>query len=386
MKKKIEISLDQPKEFIKKLNQHIDLLKKSAHESNGVIKANKELKSKFNPLFIPQICSIHIAKYHPELDQIKMIDFKPNTNLFALAITLIYKNNQREYYLINNLNIVKSLTELKITACQLELTEFSIVSGMIKHIDKTENSTAPKQYWDKNWDDPKNHGLYYDEINDPIVIDAYQKHVLSSLKKINDEIVILDLGAGKGRLAKKIITETLKAGLKIHYLFLEPSNMQLQQANKFLKDFEKTDNSKITYFPIKIDDLKLTHQVDCIISSGGPLNMDIVKQQQAIENVSKIESWLCPNGIFIGTGQTALVVKAKHFNKCGLELLSYATPCKIPEKLKENKFITLSVSKGSFFNHFQKYVCRKSDSKDNNAEISQPNIENTRFINNNNSN
>ena len=328
-----------------------------------ILHVTHKIKSVGGVALSPKTERIHIGNYHAELSTIKINHFPENKGIFEslphFAITLTNKKGDQEYYFIKDKELIQLITELTTHADKMNLVEYSLLKSKIKEEAK---NTYPLKAWDTGWEDPETHGLYYDKINDPLVLEQYINRALPlSQEEKTQYLTVLDIGAGKGRLAYKIIDETLTKAIPIHYILVEPSQHQLNIARIKLEEFSTNPNCKITFVNSTLEDLTINEKAHCIVSTGGPLNMNVVTRDAAIANVKRMQQLLLPKGILIATGQTALLVKGKHFEQAGLNVLSYAAPCVIPKELENNEFMKKSKIAGGFFDHFQRYVCQKTE-------------------------
>lgn len=137
-------------------------------------------------------------------------------------------------------------------------------------------------------------------------------------------------------------------GIPYRYIFVEPSAKQIAIAAAILDKYK----SNISFVNTTIDELD-----HCVMSSGGPLNMNIVTREQARVNAEKMQQMLLPDGVLIASGQTTLLVKRKHFS---LEPVSCSVPCIVPTGLEENHYLKRVRAVATFFNQFQQYVLRNT--------------------------
>lgn len=342
--------------------------------SEPVIKISHKIKQFGNMGLLPKGTIIHIENHHSTIQSIKLNEFmepRTSTPQPKLVITLMTKQAERMEYYIKDSEIVKFANELRTVAAELNLAEFVMPKFKIKETDKR---IAPLKAWETGWEVPNAHGLWYNIVNDPMILDQFQSRVLPLASDLNKDqmLVVLDAGAGKGRLAHKIISETLQNNIPIHYIVLEPTE-QIILAQEKLKELSRDKRCKITFVKSTLLDFEAQEKAHCVISSGGPIDADIVSRQTALSHVKKIEDSLLPGGIFIATGQTGILVKAKHFNKAGLKVLSYATPCVTPKGYENHEFIKMATHVAGFFGHYQRYVCQKPGNKESKDQKDQNN-------------
>ena len=86
------------------------------------------------------------------------------------VITFMYKSGKSEYYLTNeNPELTNDINNLLKLTSSMNLVEFTLGKGMIM---ACKRDTLPVDYWESiNWEDKNTHGLYYDKVNDPMIID-----------------------------------------------------------------------------------------------------------------------------------------------------------------------------------------------------------------------
>ena len=328
----------------------------------GMVEVPIKTKKASNSIISPKNLVVHLEKYDEYLSYIKLNTFidLAKTNLRSLpdfVITMINKNNERRQFFIKDKKIVNLINNIKDLSIELGIAEYTITKYNIENLNK---EVYPIFAWDFNWDDHNTYGLWYNKVNDPMLIECFQQTVMPILKKSEDgAVTILDVGGGKGRLAKKLIEEVVKFNISVNYILLEPSN-QIEIARKNLKALEDNEKCKISFIKSLLKDIDKGIKAHCVISSGGPLNINVVSREQALSHLNIIKKTLLPQGVLIATGQTPLVVKAKHFNKVGLDVISYITPSITPPGYEQNNFIRKAEICG-FFGNYQRYVCKLSE-------------------------
>ena len=349
-------------------SEKIEVGAAGALKAEGILKISPDVKKQVDHHIASQTLHIHL-KDHPTLSVLKIKKFHPAerrgfAKLPEWSIVLENKTGlknkagKREYECyFTDKSLTTLISRLQDAALKLNLVEFTLSKGMLCALDKRKPPN-PSTYWDCDWDNNDGAGLYYNKISDPHIIDAFSCEVLSNIPevKIDKPLRILDIGAGKGRLAYKLIQLLEGLSIPYHYIFVEPSLKQISIAAANLAKYK----NNISFVNTTIGALEIVDKVHCVVSSGGPLNLDIVTREQAIENAKKMQQMLLPDGILIASGQTALLVKRKHFS---LEPVSCSVPCVIPPELEENPYLKQVRYIGTFFNQFQQYVLRNSVKK-----------------------
>ena len=327
-----------------------------------ILKLSHALKKVVDSHIQPQTLSISLKDYHPTLQTLKIQAFysaesRRVKKLPEWSLVLVFKDKEkeRECYFLQDQELSSWITALKDVAFKLNLEELTLSKGYIEYMEPY-TRLIPLPTWDMEWDNPQHVGLYYDKISDLQIMDAFSSEVLAiaSALKEGDVLNIIDIGAGKGRLAYKLIQLMDNLGIPYHYTFVEPRVSQIERARHALGAHLKN----IRFVNTTLETLVIDEKAHCVISSGGPLCVDIVTRAQAISNAKKMHDMLFPGGVLIAVGQTALLVKTKHFK---LDILSCSVPCVVPTDIKDNAHIKQSSTVGTFFGHFQRYVLKKTE-------------------------
>ncbi len=311
---------------------------------------------------------IHLQDYHALLSAIKINNFSQSEEqigkgaLSPAVLTFIFKSGERSYYISCDNELTNNIFLLKNEALTLNAVEFSISKSLVTRVNSL---VKPLDFWSKTaWDDPEGGGLYYDRINDPLIIEAFVHEVLAHVQQFSEfePFRVVDLGAGKGRLALKIIGLLHELNIPYEYTLLEPNTNQIGLARTLIEKIYGKVNPHVIYLNTKMDRLDMANQAHCIISSGGPLNINIVSRAEALTNIQKINTMLLPDGVVIATGFTPLIIKAKHFSD--FRSISYAVSCEdaVPADVKNDLFIRMiarDTSAFSYCTHFQRYVLKK---------------------------
>lgn len=207
--------------------------------------------------------------------------------------------------------------------------------GMVEFYNKLDNEVDAvddkddEEYWTV-FNDITELMAYYRGINDTVILDKFAAKLphLKNLAQANGELVICDLGAGNGRLAEKIISN---ASMPVHYIFIEPNKTAIAQAKARLQKYIDSSSCRISWHNVKFDDLDFDVMAHCMISSGGPLNQQIVPSKDAaLTNLKKIKTMLATNGILIATGVSRLFINSKHFEQNDFKVHDYAAEVKVP--------------------------------------------------------
>ena len=345
-------------------NEATNPIQRALVAKQDVLKVSHKIKADIGPITTNKTALVHIGNYSDDLSGIKINQFGPNRppvdlrNMYIL--TLIYKTGVRNHYFIkNDLELINTINTIRKLSSLMNITEYSLTKGMIKACDSSARSLS---FWDTTpWEDERTHGLYYDKVNDPIVLEQFINRVLPLTKDfiVEKPIIVIDMGGGKGRLADKLIAAAVDRSIPIHYILVEPSRTQSEIALKQLSKYKANKMCHIEVVQSSIEHFNPTVRAHCVISSGAVINMNVVTRTQAIQNTHKLASLLSGNGFLIATGQTAITIKSKHFLAAGMRVLSYAMPCPTPPGYERDPFLEDAKVRGGFFGHYQRYLCQK---------------------------
>lgn len=370
-----------PQEMLNDPSKMENFLKFTLSQEQDIVFIPKEIKKIGNDLYIPKTISISLKSVNPFFSEkssaagytrIKINILNENVlknlqikNPPDSLITLI-KNDQRFYCFIRG-DANYALDEVINAAELLGLFEFQVSKSFIK-----DELVAPSSYWSV-WEDLKTVGLYYDVINDPMMMEACLDSVLPIASELPKDIplTIVEIGAGAGRFSEKFIKFIKEDVATLHYILVEPDHLQITKAKEKLSPLIGK-YCQITFVESTVENFSLSYQVHGIFSSGGPLNVMVASQEAAKANLKKYQELLLPGGVIIATGHTPLQVKGKHFEEQGLEMLSYTAPSFIPKKHSDNAYLQQSKNKGGFFGYYQRYVAQKPAGK-NPAELQNDN-------------
>ena len=324
-----------------------------------LIKVSHSIKKQLFNLIHPHTVVIHTHEYHPELSALKINTFDPHYLEDAeqprWSLVLVFNDGKRHHYFTHDKELMALIQAVKDIALPLNMLEFTMAKGHVLSYQKNLGICGP-DYWEGPWDLPLEAGLYYDRINDPLVVEAFTSEVLafSPELKEGDVLRIAEVGAGKGRLAEKLIKLMENLSIPYHYTFIEPSTSQLRIAERALTRYRQN----IHFINTSMDKLGIENKMHCVISSGGPLNNEVVTRAEAIPNARTLQQMLLPTGTLIATGHTVILVKAKHFPD--LTCLSYSAPCVVPTDIQGYPYIRHTAQR-TFFNNLQRYVLRKPE-------------------------
>ena len=177
-----------------------------------------------------------------------------------------------------------------------------------------------------NWDEVTDHKEHYVNVSDPIFIEKLNQ--ILSARNNNKPLVIIDIGGGKGRLAAELIMAADKLGVNVEYILVEPDNSQCLAASKTLHTLSSEQKHKIKIKKYTFEKYmeeygkKMQNQADIVISSGGPLNAQVVSHKDAVNNLRDMATLLAPGGKLLATGLSPLLVTKKDFKSNGLRVVS----------------------------------------------------------------
>lgn len=265
-------------------------------------------------------------------------DFQNGVVPWSFGCLLEFKVNNSEYqFFVRDGGFyekIKSILHRLHTDTPLESVELAQHS-------ETRKSIKPfhRSYWTENeidWDADTRQSHHYEDVSDPMIIAAFTEHVIG-MGQTEKPLIIVDVGAGKGRLAMKLLelAQQSTPPVRLHYFMIEPDRYQVEKANNAISELVKNHGeqfvSRVVIFGGTLSDFKksnhfkeLQHHVNVVISSGGPLNAQVVSYRDAIKNLSTMNALLMENGKLIATGLSALLVTRKEFQKHGMNIISAA--------------------------------------------------------------
>lgn len=206
-----------------------------------------------------------------------------------------------------------------------------------------------ENYWN-DWEQHDQNLLYYDRINDPLILSSIHKYFEKFPERT--EISILDIGAGTGRLACKVINaiKEINKNIKIHYVLLEPSKEQCASAYETLSKY----NSRFCEIRIvnkNIQNYSTEEKFSMIISSGGPISQGISTYDTACCALEKISKLLTPEGCFLASARNYIMFNRKEFKKLlGVEKIYCATEVLAPDPMHpKRKYLLPETFKQNYF-------------------------------------
>ncbi len=297
----------------------------------------KEGQLKANETF-----QLFVDKYHPELSSIKYADISGmiyhRELKGCLLIRFKFKNNTKLTFFI------KKDDDQKIKLMLNKIGD--LLSG--KYVEVSRRSDIRKQsiypqFWGGNLEAYSRVNNHYSNHSDPIFLVKFENHILN-LSNGKSPLIILDIGAGKGRLAEKLILLAQAKKIPLCYILLEPEESQCDIANKKMNALiEKYGNNFVCQ--ISIINLSIKHfaetdsyrhffgNIHGIISSGGPLNVQVAQYKEAKPNLSIYENLLCNGGVALVSGMTESCITKKGFEKHNFDVLNMSE--KIEDEGKE---------------------------------------------------
>lgn len=284
-----------------------------------------------------------------------------NWPIYFLAVT--WKTKETIYYFVKSTpSTVTDIETMKEKAALLHLVEFPNHKQQMILYENILNTPTKLEYWN-NWEDRANGGLgiYYDRVSDPLIIEAFTSEVLSFACK-DKPIKIIELAAGKCRLAKKLLEIMNDMHFLYEYIVVEPNKTQMKTAKSLLSTLPPKGSS-IQFIEMDMDSFitsfsaPLKNSADCVISSGGPFNVGIVSSAKAKNYVKKTEAMLGEEGIFILGGLSCFLVEQEDFT---LTPLSCAAPVCLPPDLSNHPFLQEVVARSAPNNYWPHYIFKKT--------------------------
>lgn len=176
----------------------------------------------------------------------------------------------------------------------------------------------------QDWESVKYVQEHYDKQSDPLFVQMFSRHILANNNQ--ESLIVFDMGAGKGRLAAKLITEAMRYGVPVEYILLEPESSQCDLAQEKIEHLQAIygDKFKASIYQQTMDEFaqtsayqQYTARVDCMVSSGGPLNLSVVDYNTAHRNLESANTLLREGGMLLASGLTDLHMTKKTFEQAG---------------------------------------------------------------------
>lgn len=263
------------------------------------------------------ISSIRVYEFESFNPRAVMLMMKADLNYY---ISISMKNGLKAKFIIKNKselanpdlinNLIASISE----SC-LEV----VVPKSFRRLSRPLQSSSWATMYSSG---PSDVTQYYIDINDPIMMNAIRQ---CGLLQNSITPLILDVGAGRGRLAEQVLTFLTENNIACHYVLLEPSLTELTRARERLTKLFSGSQSlhQISY----VNGLACTDtlssyrgRANLILSSGGPLNDQIVDLNTARSVAALLFESLAADGMLISTGLTFNLLTAKAFRALGFSV------------------------------------------------------------------
>lgn len=303
--------------------------------------------------YCEEVSCVEVSIYIPQgLEKLPSYELFRQDNNNSYLVTLTLSDETIRYLYIsdfkeNAIELTNIIRELHDAALPLGLVEYGHNKNTLATHEKN-NEVYNLAHWNDGWDSPMALA-HYEYVSHVLILDALLRTVISQNPPF---LKIIDIGAGKGTLAIRILRLLEELGIQYEYIFIEPSPTQIKQAQESLRGFVK---GKITFIPMFFCHETLQNPIvknaDVIISSGGPFNLEVVKCEIACNNARLVHRMLKSNaGIAIIAGLTPVIPTSQYFT--GLHLLSgVARVPDLPQEVDANKI------KGFlFFGHRQRLI------------------------------
>lgn len=274
-------------------------------------------------------------------------------------VTIVKQNKEKSHFQVQlnygyleRTDIFCDINQLMDAAFNLNYLEEHLTKKERERL-KTKNSKEPLTFWNGQWEEEESVADYYDNTNDPIILNAFKHHIIGQFPK---KLRLLDVGAGKGRLAKKILKLAKESNIEIEYLFLEPALSQCETAKLHLDH----DKNSVTFIKHEFIDYSFHEPVDVIISSGGPLTSVVATFEEAEKHLQRMQEILAPGGLIIATGLKPLLFKQKQLSNMAPQLKTLQVIAETKDRFPSK--------------HLQCYVLKKQNSllNTNNAGPKSP--------------
>ena len=271
---------------------------------------------------------------------IKQSNTKFINDLQFSIITIEYSednNLKKSHFISKNNPEIKNVLELIKKSIPIEQIE-----EKLKRYYRLRVKPYNETFWDKDWSGNR-YARKYDSPSgiDGVTINLFNKYI-PDYYKLGDSPLIIDVGGGKGRVARKLIAEAEKLGVKLKYILIEPCKSQCEIAELnltnyphvvfagTLQDFISAIQNKTSteykilkkklLFDMDVDIDHVIGNVDLIVSSGGPFNTLVVSYEKAQKNAIDAFTMLCDHGAVIATGLTSLLLSKKDLERIGFNV------------------------------------------------------------------
>jgi len=289
--------------------------------SHNLQACNSSLKRAILPSVQLAYCLYLDKRYSSNISKIRIYEFdgfNPKAIMQMMKADLNYyivismTNGQKIRFIIKD---KKALPKPNLITNILDcIPEHCLEVVLPKSVRKSSTPLAAST-WTTMYSTPSEVTMYYSKINDPIMLKAIQSCDFTQ----ENMPVILDIGAGCGRLAEKILTWLSSNNIVCHYVLIEPTQSELLLAQKKFAD----SPHQITYVNGLACESTLRDYkglANLIITSGGPLNDQIVDLDTAHSVANLLFGCLKHEGKLISTGLTYNLLNAKTFKALGFNV------------------------------------------------------------------
>lgn len=283
------------------------------------------------------IIEITLNNHHEKLIRIKIATIEKeycNFGDICIILTMTTNNDELHYLVRDEL----ALTIEKLLRTISDKLPENCTDLRASKSERQQSLMIDSQFWgsDDGWIKNQEHEQMYDTFIDPVTVEGFRNILKNkNTENIHSEerispLLIMDVGAGTGRLAVKLINEAKTKNIPLHYIFIEPDKIQCQMAEKRLASLREEIKFRITLYQYTLSQFfqhpdyvtQFQGKADVVISSGGPINIQVSSHNNAVENMAILRDMLNPDGQIIATGKTRLTLKKKEIEKTGLTLFS----------------------------------------------------------------
>ncbi|MBX9704940.1 MAG: SAM-dependent methyltransferase, partial [Gammaproteobacteria bacterium] len=267
---------------------------------------NKDWITRMAENFHSHIIYIHCSSYCEKISCVEVsicipqgLEKSSSYELFrrdinnSYLVTLTLSDETIRYLYISDfkekgIELTNAIRELHDAALPLGLVEYGHNKNTLATHEK-KKGVYNLAHWNDGWDPPMALA-HYEYVSHVLILDALLRTVISQNPPF---LKIIDIGAGKGTLAIRILRLLEALGIQYEYIFIEPSSIQIKQAQESLCGFVK---GKITFISMFFSQATLQNPIvknaDVIISSGGPFNLEVVKCEVAYKNARLVHRML----------------------------------------------------------------------------------------------